>query len=124
MCVVQQVRLLCCKIFDQLFEQLEKGEIEELLFIFKGDGVGLVEVFEDVLVKIDVGDEVDLCVIDCGVGVIIEINVLLVVVFNVVIVGFNVCLIVYVQCMVDEENVDIWYYLVIYDVIDEIEVVL
>src|SRR5699024_6064952 len=52
------------KTLDQLFEQLEKGETQELLLILKGDGAGSVEALEDALSKIDVGDEVSLRVID------------------------------------------------------------
>ncbi|MCP6423572.1 hypothetical protein NL463_30130, partial [Klebsiella pneumoniae] len=77
------------KTLDQLFEQLEKGETEELLLILKGDGAGSVEALEDALAKIDVGDEVDLRVIDRGVGAITETNVSLAAASNAVIVGFN-----------------------------------
>ncbi|HEY5787821.1 MAG TPA: translation initiation factor IF-2, partial [Microlunatus sp.] len=52
------------KTLDQLFEQLEKGETQELRLILKGDGAGSVEALEDALAKIDVGDEVSLRVID------------------------------------------------------------
>ena len=54
----QQARSSRRKTLDQLFEQLEKGETEELLLILKGDGAGSVEALEDALAKIDVGDEV------------------------------------------------------------------
>ena len=63
------------KTLDQLFEQLEKGETQELRLILKGDGAGSVEALEDALSKIDVGDEVSLRVIDRGVGAITETNV-------------------------------------------------
>ena len=86
----QQARSSRRKTLDQLFEQLEKGETEELLLILKGDGAGSVEALEDALAKIDVGDEVDLRVIDRGVGAITETNVSLAAASNAVIVGFNV----------------------------------
>ena len=48
----QQARSSRRKTLDQLFEQLEKGETEELLLILKGDGAGSVEALEDALAKI------------------------------------------------------------------------
>src|SRR5918997_1633435 len=78
------------KTLDQLFEQLEKGETQELRLILKGDGAGSVEALEDALSKIDVGDEVSLRVIDRGVGAITETNVSLAAASDAVIVGFNV----------------------------------
>ncbi|BCY24772.1 hypothetical protein KB1_07620 [Cutibacterium modestum] len=117
----QQAKSSRRKTLDQLFEQLEKGETEELLLILKGDGAGSVEALEDALAKIDVGDEVDLRVIDRGVGAITETNVSLAAASNAVIVGFNVRPTAHAQRMADEENVDIRYYSVIYDAIDEIE---
>jgi len=120
----QQARSSRRKTLDQLFEQLEKGETEELLLILKGDGAGSVEALEDALAKIDVGDEVDLRVIDRGVGAITETNVSLAAASNAVIVRFNVRPTAHAQRMADEENVDIRYYSVIYDAIDEIEAAL
>ena len=120
----QQARSSRRKTLDQLFEQLEKGETEELLLILKGDGAGSVEALEDALAKIDVGDEVDLRVIDRGVGAITETNVSLAAASNAVIVGFNVRPTAHAQRMADEENVDIRYYSVIYDAFDEIEAAL
>lgn len=112
------------KTLDQLFEQLEKGETQELLLILKGDGAGSVEALEDALSKIDVGDEVDLRVIDRGVGAITETNVSLAAASKAVIIGFNVRPTPHAAKMADSENVDVRYYSVIYDAIDEIEAAL
>ncbi|MDN5563811.1 MAG: translation initiation factor IF-2, partial [Luteococcus sp.] len=112
------------KTLDQLFEQLEKGETQELLLILKGDGAGSVEALEDALSKIDVGDEVDLRVIDRGVGAITETNVSLAAASKAVIIGFNVRPTPHATKMADNENVDVRYYSVIYDAIDEIEAAL
>ncbi len=109
---------------DQLFEQLEKGETQELLLILKGDGAGSVEALEDALSKIDVGDEVSLRVIDRGVGAITETNVSLAAASKAVIIGFNVRPTPHAAQMADRENVDIRYYSVIYSAIDEIEAAL
>jgi translation initiation factor IF-2 len=109
---------------DQLFEQLEKGETQELRLILKGDGAGSVEALEDALSKIDVGDEVSLRVIDRGVGAITETNVSLAAASDAVIVGFNVRPQGKATEMADREGVDIRYYSVIYQAIDEIEAAL
>ncbi|WP_114561494.1 translation initiation factor IF-2, partial [Desertihabitans aurantiacus] len=112
------------KTLDQLFEQMEKGETSELLLILKGDGSGSVEALEDALSKIDVGEEVSLRVIDRGVGAITETNVSLAAASGAVVIGFNVRAQGKATEMADRENVDIRYYSVIYDAIDEIEAAL
>ena len=112
------------KTLDQLFEQLERGETQELLLILKGDGAGSVEALEDALSKIDVGEEVSLRVIDRGVGAITETNVSLAAASKAVIIGFNVRPTLHAQKMADNENVDMRYYSVIYSAIDEIEAAL
>ncbi|HZA73373.1 MAG TPA: translation initiation factor IF-2 [Propionibacteriaceae bacterium] len=112
------------KTLDQLFEQLERGETQELRLILKGDGAGSVEALEDALSKIDVGDEVNLRVIDRGVGAITETNVSLAAASDAVIVGFNVRPQGKATELADREGVDIRYYSVIYAAIDEIEAAL
>jgi translation initiation factor IF-2 len=112
------------KTLDQLFEQLEKGETQELRLILKGDNAGSVEALEDALSKIDVGDEVSLRVIDRGVGAITETNVSLAAASDAVIVGFNVRPQGKASELAEREGVDIRYYSVIYAAIDEIEAAL
>ncbi|MGI5952095.1 MAG: translation initiation factor IF-2 [Brooklawnia sp.] len=114
------------KTLEELFEQLEKGETSELTLILKGDGAGSVEALEDALAKIEISDEVSLRVIDRGVGAITETNVSLAAAStpHAVILGFNVRPTVQAARMADQENVDIRYYSVIYDAIDDIEAAL
>jgi len=112
------------KTLDQLFEQLERGETQELRLILKGDGAGSVEALADALSKIDVGDEVSLRVIDRGVGAITETNVSLAAASDAVIVGFNVRPQGKATELAEREGVDIRYYSVIYAAIDEIEAAL
>ncbi len=109
---------------DQLFEQLEKGEKQELKLILKGDGSGSVEALEEALSKIDVGEEVALQVIDRGVGGITETNVNLAAAFDAVIIGFNVRAQGKASELADRLGVDLRYYSVIYAAIDEIEAAL
>ena len=112
------------KTLDQLFEQLEKGETQELKLILKGDSAGAVEALEDALLQIDVGDEVSLRVIDRGVGAITETNVSLAEASDAVIIGFNVRAQGKATQMADSAGVDIRYYSVIYAAIDDVEAAL
>ena len=114
------------KTLDELFEQMTKGETSELLLILKGDSAGSVEALEDALAKIDVGDEVSLRVIDRGVGAITETNVSLAAAStpHAVIIGYNVRPTVQASQAADRDNVDIRYYSIIYQAIDDIEAAL
>jgi len=105
---------------DELFKELEaKGE--ELKLILKGDSAGSVEALEDALVGIDVGDEVSLRVIDRGVGAITETNVTLASASDAIIIGYNVRAQGHATELADREGIDLRYYSVIYDAIDDIE---
>jgi translation initiation factor IF-2 len=105
---------------DELFKELEeKGE--ELKLILKGDSAGSVEALEDALLAIDVGDEVSLRVIDRGVGAITETNVSLAAASEAIIIGYNVRAQGHATEQADREGIDIRYYSVIYDAIDDIE---
>ena len=109
---------------EDFLNSMEKGESEELLLILKGDVSGSVEALEDALAKIDVGENVNLRVIDRGVGAITETNVMLAAASNAVIIGFNVRPQGKATEVADREGVDIRYYSVIYQAIDEIEAAL
>jgi len=103
---------------------MEKGESQELNLILKGDVSGSVEALEDSLAQIDVGDEVSLRVIDRGVGAITETNVDLAAASDAIIIGFNVRPQGKASQMADKEGVEIRYYSVIYQAIEEIEAAL
>ena len=75
---------------EDFIKALEQGEVEKLNLILKGDVSGSVEALEDALLKIDVGDEVSLRIIDRGVGAITENDVNLAVASDAIIIGFNV----------------------------------
>ncbi len=110
---------------EDLFKDLEKGEMRKLLLIIKGDVSGSVEALEDALLKIDVGDEVGLRVIRRGVGAITQDDVNLALTSEgTVIIGFNVRPERNAQELADREGVDIRYYSVIYQAIEEIEAAL
>jgi translation initiation factor IF-2 len=110
---------------EDFLHSLEKGESQELLLILKGDVSGSVEALEDALANIDIGDtNVNMRVIDRGVGAITETNVMLAAASNAVIVGFNVRPQGKAREIADREGVDIRYYSVIYQAIDDIEAAL
>jgi translation initiation factor IF-2 len=109
---------------EQLFESLEKGEAQQLNLILKGDVSGSVEALEDALLKIDVGESVDLRVIDRGVGAITQNDVNLAVASDAVILGFNVRPAERVSELIDREGIDVRYYSIIYQAIDDIEAAL
>ena len=109
---------------EDFMASMEKGESQELNLILKGDVSGSVEALEDALAKIDVGEEVSLRVIDRGVGAITETNVDLAAASDAIIIGFNVRPQGKAGQMADKEGVEIRYYSVIYQAIEEIEAAL
>jgi translation initiation factor IF-2 len=96
-------------------------ETSQLNLILKGDNAGTVEALEEALMGIQVDDEVELRVIDRGVGGITETNVNLASASDAVIIGFNVRSEGKATELANREGVDIRYYSVIYQAIDEIE---
>ena len=100
---------------------LESSKIETLNLILKGDVSGAVEALEDALLQLDVGDEVDLRIIDRGVGAITETNVMLAAASDAVIIGFNVRAQGKATELADREGVEIRYYTVIYQAIEDVE---
>ena len=109
---------------EDFMASMEKGASQELNLILKGDVSGSVEALEDSLSQIDVGDEVTLRVIDRGVGAITETNVDLAAASDAIIIGFNVRPQGKATEMADKEGVEIRYYSVIYQAIEEIEAAL
>ena len=104
--------------FDQV---VAEGKIDTLNLILKGDSSGAVEALEDSLLKIDVGEEVALRVIHRGVGAITQNDVNLATVDSAVIIGFNVRPAERVSEIADREGVDMKFYSVIYNAIEDVE---
>jgi translation initiation factor IF-2 len=109
---------------EDLNEALAAGKVETLNLILKGDVSGSVEALEDALLQIDVGDEVDLRIIDRGVGAITMNNINLAMASNAIIIGFNVRAEGQNADYAEREGVEIRYYSVIYQAIEEIEAAL
>jgi len=109
---------------EDLESALKSGEREELLLIIKGDVSGSVEALEDALLQLDVGEEVALRVIGRGVGAITQDDVNLAIASEAVIIGFNVRPAGRAGELAQREGVDIRYYSVIYQAIEEVEAAL
>jgi translation initiation factor IF-2 len=109
---------------EDFLESIEKGEVAELTLIIKGDVSGSVEALEDALLKIDVGEEVNLRVIHRGVGAITKNDVTLASASKAVIIGFNVRAEGKVAELATHEGVDVRYYSIIYQAIEEVEAAL
>ncbi len=105
-------------------EALAAGKVETLNLILKGDVSGSVEALEDALLKIDVGEGVQLRVIHRGVGAITQNDVNLATVDSAIIIGFNVKYAERVEELADREGVDVRFYSVIYQAIDDVEAAL
>ena len=106
---------------ENLTDVLKEGKVDTLNLILKGDASGAVEALEESLLKIDVGEEVQLRVIHRGVGAITQNDVNLATVDNAVIIGFNVRPAERVQELADREGVEMKFYSVIYNAIEDVE---
>src|SRR4029450_1255913 len=103
---------------------IKAGEQEELLLIIKGDMSGSVEALEDALLKIDAGDEGGIRGLHRGVAALNQNDVNLAMTSGAVIIGFNVRPEGKVGELAAREGVDVRYYSIIYQAIDEIEAAL
>ena len=108
---------------DNLFDQMQLGEMKELNIIVKADVQGSVEAVSQSLIKLS-NDEVKVNIIHGGVGAISESDVMLANASNAIIVGFNVRPDVSAQQNAERDGVDMRMYRIIYDCIDEISAAL
>ncbi len=106
---------------EDFTKALEDGKIEALNLIIKGDVSGAVEALEESLLKIEVGDSVQLRIIHRGVGAITESDINLATIDNAIIVGFNVRPDAKARERAQREGVDVRFYSVIYNALEEIE---
>jgi translation initiation factor IF-2 len=100
---------------------MEQSKVSTLNLILKGDVSGSVEALEDALMQLDVGAEVDLRVIHRGVGAITKSDITLASASTAVVIGFNVKPEVQTAIYADQEGVEVRFYSVIYNAIEEIE---
>ena len=105
---------------EQLFSQIQEGEVKELNLIIKGDVQGSVGALVASLEKLN-NENVKVNIIHTGVGTVTESDVMLAGTSGAIIIGFNVRPSTAVQTMADRDNIQIRTYRVIYDVIDDVE---
>ena len=105
---------------DKLYERMQEGEIKDLNLIIKADVHGSIEALNDSLTKLS-NDEVNVNVVHSASGTIAESDISLATVSNSIIIGFNVRPSPKVQSLANEENVDMRFYNVIYDVIKDVK---
>ena len=108
---------------EDALRRIQEGAIDQLNLILKGDVSGSVEALEDALLQIDVGaeGEVGLRIIGRGVGAITENDINLAKASEAVIIGFNVRPEGKARELADREKVDVRYYSVIYQAIEDVE---
>jgi len=105
---------------EELYQQIQAGEVKELPIIIKGDTQGSVEVLDDTLKKLGT-EKVKIVVMRKGVGAITESDVVLATASNAIIIGFKVRPEATARSLAEQENVEIRLYGVIYDVENEIK---
>jgi translation initiation factor IF-2 len=110
---------------ENFMDQIKEGQKTSLTLILKGDVSGSVEALEDALFKLDIPEEIQLKILDRGVGAITESNVMLASASDAIIVGYNVRTQgKAVEALAEREGVEIRYYTVIYQALEEIEAAL
>ena len=105
---------------EKLYEQIQEGEVKDLNVIVKADVQGSIEALKDSLSKLS-NDEVKINIVHSATGAIIESDVSLAAVSNAIIIGFNVRSTGKVAELAHEEQVDIHYYDIIYNVLKDIK---
>jgi translation initiation factor IF-2 len=105
---------------DKLYEQIQQGAVKDLNLIIKADVHGSIEALGDALTKLS-NDEVKVKVVHSATGTVTDSDISLAAVSNAIIIGFNVRPSPKVQAFAGEENVDMRFYNVIYDIIKDVK---
>ncbi len=105
---------------EGMFDQMAEGEVNTVNIILKADVQGSVEAISDALVKLST-DEVRVKIVSSGVGGIRESDANLAVASNAIVIGFNVRADAGAKRIIDEQEVDLHYYSIIYELIDEVK---
>lgn len=105
---------------DEMFTQMAEGETQTLNVIVKADVQGSVEALKEALTKTST-DEVKVAVVASGVGGINESDANLAVTSNAIIIGFNVRGDAGARRVVEEQGIDMRYYSIIYEIIDDVK---
>lgn len=106
---------------DDLFHQIQEGDIKDLNIVIKADVQGSVEALSSSLLKLNKNDEVRVSIVHSGVGAVNESDVMLASASNALIIAFNVRPDANARKLADTENIDIRTYRVIYDAINDVK---
>lgn len=105
---------------DRMFENMKEGEVHTVNILIKADVHGSAEALGDALLKMTT-EEVKVNVVSSGVGGINESDANLAIASNAIVIGFNVRADASAKKLIESEGIDLHYYSVIYDAIDEIK---
>lgn len=105
---------------ENMFSKMESGDVQTVNIVLKADVQGSVEAIADSLAKLST-DEIKVNIVADGVGGINVSDAQLAVASNAVIIGFNVRAEMSAKKIIETENVDLHYYSVIYDILDEVK---
>ncbi|MCP1599619.1 translation initiation factor IF-2 [Aeromonas caviae] len=105
---------------ENMFANMTEGEVSEVNVVIKADVQGSVEAICDALVKLST-DEVKVKIVGSGVGGITETDATLAAASSAILVGFNVRADASARKVIESESLDLRYYSVIYDLIDEVK---
>jgi translation initiation factor IF-2 len=105
---------------DQLFSQFKEGEVQTVNLVIKADVQGSMEALRESLLKLST-DEVKVTIVASGVGGINESDANLAVTSNAILLGFNVRADAAARRIVDDKGLDLRYYSVIYELIDDVK---
>lgn len=105
---------------DQLFSQMKEGEVQTVNIVIKADVQGSMEALRDSLAKLAT-DEVKVVIVASGVGGITESDANLALTSNAILLGFNVRADAAARRVVEEKGLDLRYYSVIYELIDDVK---
>ncbi len=105
---------------ENMFANMQEGDVEELNIVLKSDVQGSLEAISESLQKLST-DEVKVNIIGSGVGGITETDASLANASNAIVIGFNVRADATAKRLIEQEGVDLRYYSVIYDLLDEVK---
>lgn len=105
---------------ENMFANVQAGEVSELNLVVKSDVQGSLEAISDALLKLST-DEVKVKIIGSGVGGITETDATLAEASNAIVIGFNVRADAVARKQIENANIDLRYYSIIYNLIDEVK---
>lgn len=105
---------------EKLYEKMQVGKVSQLNLIIKGDVQGSIEALEDSLTKLS-NEEVEINIIHSATGTIVESDIALAAVSDAIIIGFNVRPNLKIDSLAEAEGIDMRFYNIIYNVINDIK---